>query len=338
MADAGPIVTRKLVILVPTYRAAGGVVKLMDYAMHARTLGIEVEIRCPEEFDADVPLFRTGNIGSLLDDDGVRFEHGFQYGLGPKDFALFSWPKHFRIAATRISPSQHPLQNIAIVQGTRWGNPDWLEGYANRVLGMPLARILVTPQVAEVVEPFLSRSTPTRTIMEGHNWPYFFKERSGPLPARPNVGYATWKSDVGIEIEQHFEGTEEFSFRSLRKVADWSELRELYHWSDIFLACPGPEEGFYLPGLEAMAAGAILVTPDVGGNRAHSNFGVNCMLVGHDNAEDYIEVLQALRDGSVDAAALRDAGYRQLQEHTLERERDEFGDYLNELDQLIDKH
>lgn len=327
--------TRKIVFLVPTYRAAGGVVKLMDYAMHARSLGFEIEIRCPKEFDADLPIFRTGEIGSLLDGDGVRFERGFQYGLGRDDFAFFSWPKHFHVAASRLGPEHHALQNIAIVQGTRWGNPDWLDGYATRVLGMPLARILVTPQIAAAVDPFLNQSTPTTTIMEGHNWPFFSKERTGPLPARPNVGYATWKSEVGIEVEEHFDGTDKFAFRSIRSVADWDDLRELYHWSDIFLGCPGPEEGFYLPGLEAMAAGSLLITPDVGGNRAYADFGSNCVLVGHDQAADYIDALETVVGPSFDVEALRSAGYAQLQQHTLDRERREFGAFVDQLDTLI---
>ena len=327
--------TRKIVILLPTYRAAGGVVKLMDYAMHARSLGFEVEVRSPRHYDPEHNIFSTGELRALVADEGVRFEHGFQYGLGPKDFALFSWPKHYRMASTRLTPIHHPLQTIALTQGTRWGNTEWLDGYATRVLAMPMARIFVSPQIADAVEPFLDHSNPSMMILEGHDWPYFHKERSGPLGERVNVAYMTWKSDVGIEVEEHFGDSDEFAFRSIRETASWEEIRELYHWSDIFLGCPLPEEGFYLPGLEAMAAGTVLVTPDVGGNRAYAEFGINCVLVDHDHAPSYIDALTALRSGAIDAEALRSNGYRQLEKHTLERERAEFGEFLGQLDEIL---
>lgn len=326
---------RTIVFLTPTYRAAGGVIKIMDYALHARSHDFEVEIRCPSAFQRELPLFRTGQAGRLLDDPGVRFQQGMGFGLGRNDYSFFSWPKHYHLAASRITPSHHPLQTISIVQGTRWANPLWLDGYATRILGQPMGRILVTPQIAEVVAPYLDPTFPTRTILEGHDWPFFSMARTGGLPDRPNIAYLTWKSEVGIEVERRLEPSARFEFRSIRTTADWDALRDLYQWADIFLGFPGEEEGFYLPGLEAMAAGAVVIMPDVGGNRAYAHFGTNCLQVDHDDPSSYIDAIEGLVADQGAAERLRAAAYQQLPAHDLERERTEFGSYLNTLDELI---
>lgn len=41
---------------------------------------------------------------------------------------------------------------------------------------------------------------------------------------------------------------------------------------------PLESEGFYLPGLEAMALGSLLVMPDCGGSREYARNGENCLM------------------------------------------------------------
>jgi glycosyltransferase involved in cell wall biosynthesis len=117
----------------------------------------------------------------------------------------------------------------------------------------------------------------------------------------------------------------------------WEELRELYHWADVFLATPLVEEGFYLPGLEAMAAGAILLSSDAGGNRAYCEFDENCLRVEFDDPWSYVEVLLSLR--TADPAKLdrmRQRGYETTERHTLSREKVHFGAFLERLTKRLD--
>ena len=109
-------------------------------------------------------------------------------------------------------------------------------------------------------------------------------------------------------------------------------MRKLYHWADVFLATPFAEEGFYMPGLEAMAAGAVVLTPDAGGNRAYCDFGRNCIPVELDDAGSYVSALKALRSESVgEVERLRREGYETVKRHTLENERERFGEFLDVL-------
>ncbi len=94
---------------------------------------------------------------------------------------------------------------------------------------------------------------------------------------------------MGDEVARYSRARGASSFRAIREPVGWDELRELYHWSDVFLATPLVEEGFYMPGLEAMAAGAVVISSDAGGNRAYCRFGENCVGVGLEDAGGYVE-------------------------------------------------
>jgi glycosyltransferase involved in cell wall biosynthesis len=137
---------------------------------------------------------------------------------------------------------------------------------------------------------------------------------------------------VGDEVASLLAGSQHFEFRAIRNPVGWAELRELYHWSDIFLATPLVEEGFYMPGLEAMASGAVVISPDAGGNRAYCRFGENCIEVGLDDARGYVAALEGLRAaGAQQAERLRRNGYQTVGRHTLEHERERFGEFMERL-------
>jgi glycosyltransferase involved in cell wall biosynthesis len=173
--------------------------------------------------------------------------------------------------------------------------------------------------------------------MLGNDSAFFAKKRSGSLGRPIRVGYTTWKSGVGDEVAALLKGSADFVFRAIRNPVGWGELRALYHWSDVFLGTPLAEEGFYMPGLEAMAAGAVVISPDAGGNMAYCEFGENCLGVGLDDAAGYVEVLEGLRAGDAgEVERLRRNGYETVGRHTLEHERDRFGEFMGRLTSRLD--
>ena len=253
--------------------------------------------------------------------------------MAPPERAFFSWPAHHEMVAARLG-SGHPAgagrSTSCRTPGT--GTRQWLDGLATRLLAVPMARIMITREVHEACRPFLNPDSPTRVIPEGHDWPFFQRERSGGLPRPIKVAYTTWKSPAGREVEEALAGDPRFAFRSIREAAAWPELRDLYHWCDVFLGFPNPQEGFYLVGLEAMAAGALFVTPDVEGNRAYCRWGENCLRVEWGSVPGYLAALERLAGmGEAEVAAMRTAGYAVLRNHTLEEERRLFGEFLEEL-------
>ena len=327
---------RRIYFLTPTFRPVGGVVKIFDYVNHARSLGLEPVICCPEPFKEDLLLFRISRFSGISPAMGFRFVDLEKVSIGPHDLAFASWPTHYEILLPRLSRWTHHEQVIYIVQNVRWANPTFTNGYAIRLLSRPMARIMTNDVVLKAVQPYLNETSMTEVIDLGHDTAFFVRERARGLGPRIRVAYTTWKSDVGDRVVERMRDPA-FEFRAIRNPVGWEELRELYLWADVFLATPLVEEGFYLPGLEAMAAGAILLSPDAGGNRAYCEFGENCLRVEFDDPSSYIEALFSLR--TTDPAKIdhmRQRGYETTERHTLSGEEQHFGAFLERLTNRLD--
>lgn len=322
---------RRMYFLTPTFRPVGGVVKVFDYVNHALSLGYEPVICCPEPYKPGLPLFENPRFAGISPENGIEFTGLEKFTVGPRDLAYITWPTHYELVETRMSRWTRHEQVISIVQNVRWANPNWVRGYAIRLLSRPMARIMTNDVVLEAVRPYLNPTSLTEVIRIGHNSEFFALGRNGNLGSPMKVGYTTWKSDVGDEVASSLEGSG-FEFRAIRDPVGWDELRRLYHWSDVFLATPLAEEGFYLPGLEAMAAGAVVLAPDSGGMQALHRFGENCLGVDFGDAASYVEVLKSLKGESPkNVDRLRRNGYETVKLHTLAHERERFGEFMGRL-------
>jgi len=329
-------VSRSIHFCTPSYKPMGGVVKIMDYVGHARALGYEADVWAPMPPDRHGELFAHAFSG-YLDDSGTRFHQGMEFRLGEQDLVFISLPAHYNHAYRSLRSAgsagdMSPERIIHIIQNVRHVNPAWHHGQGALVLTRPAARISINQIVADTVEPWLDRRGLHRVVNLGHDSAYFARQRPAGLGTPLRVGYTTWKSDVGTRVEQVLRDDGGFEFRSIRDTATWPQLRELYHWAEVFLCAPGPEEGMYLPGLEAMAAGALVVTPDVGGNLAYCRPGHNCVMVGYESVGGYVDAVRRLAAAPVaEVDALRSAGYATVPEFDLGAERRGFDSYLEEL-------
>ncbi len=328
---------KRMYFLTPTFRPVGGVVKIFDYLNHARSLGYEPVVACPEPYKKTLPLFNISRFSGISPENGIYFTSLEKVSVGPHDLAFLSWPTHYEIVERNLSRWTRHEQVVFIVQNVRWANPNWINGYALRLLTRPMARIMTNDVVLEAVDPYLNETSMTEVIRIGHESNFFARNRNGSLGSPLKVGYTTWKSAVGDLVAERLVKDSGFEFRAIREPVGWDELRGLYHWSDVFLATPLVEEGFYLPGLEAMAAGAVVVSSDAGGNRAYCNFGENCLEVGFEQAPDYVEALRNLQEyGLEEINRLRHNGYETVKLHTLEHERDRFGEFMGRLTERLD--
>ena len=330
---------KRMYFMTPTFRPVGGVVKIFDYVNHALTLGYEPIIACPEPYKPGLPLFGIPRFSNISPENEIRFTDLENVVVGPHDLAFLSWPTDYEILEPRLSRWTRHEQVIFIVQNVRWANPAFTGGYALRLLSRPMARIMTNDVVLEAVRPYLNASSMTEVIQIGHESGFFAKERTGGFGSPIKVGYTTWKSHVGDRVAELLaEPDSGFEFKAIREPVGWDELRKLYHWADIFLATPLAEEGFYLPGLEAMAAGAIVISPDAGGNRAYCDFGENCLPVEFEDASSYVDVLQALKTYRLEEIdRLRHGGYETVGLHTLTHEQERFGEFMDRLTSRLEQ-
>ena len=93
---------------------------------------------------------------------------------------------------------------------------------------------------------------------------------------------------------------------------------------------PHPTEGFFLPGLEAMALGCPLVMPDCLGNGEYAVDGGNCLVPAAEPAALATAVERVLAD-PVLAVRLAAAGRETAAAHSLPAERQAFARLLREL-------
>ena len=104
--------------------------------------------------------------------------------------------------------------------------------------------------------------------------------------------------------------------------------------SRVAVCLPRAEEGFYLPALEAMGLGCVLVTLDCIGNRSFCRNGDNCLIA--EPAADSLATVaaEALRlPAERRSGLLRDAAAT-ASAHTLDAERERFQAVLGDIDRI----
>ena len=227
-----------------------------------------------------------------------------------------------------------PTRNIIhIIQNTRHANADFQNGYAVRLLSRPMARIAINDVVKSAIEPHLHPGSVCEVIQLGHRTTYFegFAREPG-LSSPIAVGYTSWKSDLGDRVADRLASDTRFAFHPVRDFLGWPALREFYREIDVFLCTPNRQEGFYLPGLEAMASECLVATPDVGGNMAYCEFGRNCLPYAFGDLEAAVETLAEISDLPLGAiAVLREEGRETVRRFSMEEERRNFADFLERL-------
>jgi glycosyltransferase involved in cell wall biosynthesis len=102
----------------------------------------------------------------------------------------------------------------------------------------------------------------------------------------------------------------------------------------VTLFLPNEEEGFYLPALEGMALGTIVVCPDCVGNRSFCLPGVNAFRPAFRFDDLVLDAECALTLEASAAETLRCSGIETARSHSLDAERKRFHQVLTDLDAL----
>lgn len=104
--------------------------------------------------------------------------------------------------------------------------------------------------------------------------------------------------------------------------------------SRVSVFLPNETEGFYLPALEGMALGTLVVCPDCVGNRSFCAHGDNCLRPVFDEGALVAAADKALSLTIEDTSALRTRAAATAATHDLSVERADFLARLRALDQL----
>jgi glycosyltransferase involved in cell wall biosynthesis len=169
-------------------------------------------------------------------------------------------------------PVPAPAPVINLIQGLRHADPD---DPRHRSLSRPAVRICVSDEVAAAIRSTSLVNGPIHVIPNGIDTTMFPKHapnRDIPLliAGQKDPAFAaavmTRLAAVGIGAE------------CLTRSCDRTTFLGLLGRARVAVLVPFEREGFFLPAIEAMAMGALVVCPDCLGNRGFCRDGETCFL------------------------------------------------------------
>ena len=111
------------------------------------------------------------------------------------------------------------------------------------------------------------------------------------------------------------------------------ELLRLMARARVSVVIPKPKEGFYLPALEAMALGTVVVCPDCIGNRFFCLPGENCFRPEHDE-DAIVAAAEAALGAEPGLDDMRARALETVRAHDIAHERAAFLKILNDIEEL----
>lgn len=207
---------------------------------------------------------------------------------------------------------------INLIQGVRHADP----GDPRRAfLARPATRICVSDEVAEAVLATGLVNGPVHVIPNGidfHDLPEPARRREIPvlIAGAKNPAFARAVAGrlaaAGIEADCLLEPLPRPAF--LERLAR----------ARVALTLPLAREGFFLPALEAMAVGAVVVCPDCIGNRGFCRDGETAFRPSYGLDDVVAATIGSARMSDTEAAAMQAAAAEEVRKHGLQGERSAF--------------
>jgi len=216
---------------------------------------------------------------------------------------------------------------INLVQGLRHALP---EDPRYAFLRRRATRICVSQQVADAIVSTGQVNGPVVAIPNGldlANLPVSASERDIPVLI---AGYKEPHSAESLSDSLRTRGIPAFC---LTKKLPRSEYLSLVARSQVTVFLPNQllGEGFYLPALEGMALGTLVVCPDCVGNRDFCIDGYNCFMPEYSNQALSAACLEALYSDPAKIHSLQTNSRLMAELHKLEAERKSYLGILEAL-------
>ena len=226
-------------------------------------------------------------------------------------------------------PEDYEKPIINLVQGLRHANP---ADPRYPFLSRPATRICVSQEVAEAISSTGKVNGPVLTIPNG-------LDLTGlPAPAAMRdiplliVGYKEPKFAESLENLLRASGMHAMCLtRQLPRLEYLSLLARAA--ITVFLPNRIEGEGFYLPALEGMALGTLIICPDCVGNRSFCIEHLNCSRPSYDITSIAVSCL-SIANAGIDFTAKRiSEGFIQVLKHSVANERSSF---MNVIQTIIE--
>ena len=218
------------------------------------------------------------------------------------------------------------LPIINFIQHTRHAD-DW--SIQSRYLNRKAIRICVSEEVALAIDNAGSRG---RTIVIPNSIDVPVGESTCQAKGLDLLIAGLKQPEMALRIAASLQQTG----RSIEVLVDHvprEQFLESMGKAKTVLYLPNKEEGFYLPALEGMALGAVVICPDCIGNRGYMD-GRNAFFPSYNMKELLVAAEAALIMSKQERATMLEASILTATRHQPAAERAAFSDVLNNLDEL----
>lgn len=295
-------------------RFTGGHLKHSQYTAHARAAGFEARVTFPGESATTALAHERETLWP-----GPVAGH---WNPAPDDVLFLAGTDWRYLDARGLGDLPNPRINL--VQHVRHGHAGTeLFDYLSR----RAVRICVSPEVADAVHPHANG--PVLTIPAATD---LAQSRETGRRTHAVAVFACKAPDLGRALSAELDARG-VAHRAVFDFVDRDAFLGMLENTEVAVVLPRPEEGFYLPALEAMAAGCLVVTADCIGNRGFCKDGENCM-VGSDatSLADAVKAVLAMTETG--RVALHAAADATVAAHSLAAERRRFRELLDDLGEL----
>jgi glycosyltransferase involved in cell wall biosynthesis len=300
-------------------RFTGGDLKVWDYFNHVRSSPRhEAMIRFTEE--------------SVWGDDNpwsAAREHVVRFGEPCRPDVLFLSGVDWQMIERADRP-ESPIPIVNLIQHVLHADPDDKLG-RYRFLAHKAIRICVSHEITTALEQTGRVHGPLFTIPDAVDLERLAGFATKGMRDLDLLVLANKQPERGRAVLERLTGDHRAQIVDVRSPHD--EVLDLMGRAAVTVFVPNPKEGFYLPALEGMALGTIVVCPDCIGNRSFCLDRDNCFRPAYDVAAIVADTGEALArkdelDAMVQSAAKTAAG------HDLRDERGAFLEILERVGEL----
>jgi glycosyltransferase involved in cell wall biosynthesis len=300
-------------------RFTGGDLKVWDYFNHVRSSpSHEAWIR-----------FTENSVWENLNPWSAAQEHIVRFGEPFRPDVLFLSGVDWQMIERADRP-ESPIPIVNLIQHIRHACPeDKLGRY--RFLPHKAIRICVSPEVTRALEQTGRVRGPLFTIPDAIDLETVTGFRRGEPRELDLLMIANKQPDRGREILEQLSDAGHAHIVDVRSPRD--EVLGLMGRAAVTVFVPNPKEGFYLPALEGMALGTIVVCPDCVGNRSYCIDRENSFRPAHAVDAIVADAREALARRN-ELSEMIESAAATASRHDLRDERTAFLEILGRVDDL----
>jgi hypothetical protein len=219
---------------------------------------------------------------------------------------------------------------VNLIQHVWHASPEDRLGRA-RFLPNKAIRICVSQEIQRAVERTGRVRGPVFTIPDAIDFDRFNRAASSGNRDLDLLVLANKQPERGHAILERLDGAGPSHIIDARSPQE--EVVDLMSRAAVTVFVPNPKEGFYLPALEGMALGTIVVCPDCVGNRSYCIDGVNCFRPAY-SVETIAAAAREALAGRHELTSMVAQGIETARRHDLQHERAAFLEILDRIEEL----